>query len=101
MQEEEMTTIIYCLRVWRHYLLGLHFTIITDSVATSYFETQKKLSSKQAQWQDFLAEFDYLLEYKLGEANVVTDALSRKAELATLNMSQPKPDLVSRIKKSL
>ncbi|KAI3459096.1 hypothetical protein Pfo_015759 [Paulownia fortunei] len=33
-------------------------------------------------WQDFLAEFDYTLEYKPGKANVVADALSRKVELA-------------------
>ncbi|KAH9670463.1 Endonuclease [Citrus sinensis] len=100
-QEKEMTAIIHCLRVWRHYLLGSHFTIMTDNVATSYFQTQKKLSPKQARWQDFLAEFDYRLEYKPGKANVVADALSRKAELATLSMSQPKSDLVSRIKEGL
>ena len=100
-QENEMTAIIHCLRVWRHYFLGSHFTIMTDNVVTSYFQTQKKLSSKQARWQDFLAEFDYRLEYKPGKANVVADALSRKAELATLSMSQPKSDLVSRIKEGL
>ena len=47
-QEKEMTAIIHCLRVWRHYLLGTRFVIMTDNVATSYFQTQKKLSSKQA-----------------------------------------------------
>ncbi|KAH9697534.1 Endonuclease [Citrus sinensis] len=100
-QEKEMTAIIHCLRVWRHYLLGSHFTIMTDNVATSYFQTQKKLSPKQARWQDFLAEFDYRLEYKPGKANVVADALSRKVELATLSMSQPKSDLVSCINEGL
>ncbi|CAA0817009.1 Uncharacterized mitochondrial protein AtMg00860 [Striga hermonthica] len=55
-QEKEMTAIIHCLRVWRHYLLGAHFSIKTDNVATSYFQTQKKLSLKQARWQDFLAD---------------------------------------------
>ncbi|KAH9648298.1 Endonuclease [Citrus sinensis] len=100
-QEKEMTTIIHCLRVWRHYLLGSHFTIMTDNVVTSYFQTQKKLSPKQARWQDFLAEFDYQLEYKSGKANVVADNLSRKAELATLSMSQPKFEFVSRIKEGL
>ena len=36
-QENDRTAIIHCLRVWRHYLLGSHFTIMTDNVATSYF----------------------------------------------------------------
>ncbi|KAK0573647.1 hypothetical protein LWI29_011364 [Acer saccharum] len=47
-QEKGMTAIIHCLRVWRHYLLGATFLIMTDNVATSYFQTQKKLSPKQA-----------------------------------------------------
>ncbi|PWA81445.1 hypothetical protein CTI12_AA187700 [Artemisia annua] len=87
-QEKEMTAIIHCLRIWRHYLLGLKFVIKTDNVATSYFQTQKKLSPKQARWQDFLAEFDYQLEYKPGKANVVADALSRKAEFAAITQAQ-------------
>ena len=87
-QEKEMTAIIHCLRTWRHYLLGSHFIMKTDNVATSYFQTQKKLSPKQARWQDLLAEFDYMLEYKPGIANHVADALSRKAELTSMT-SQP------------
>ena len=47
-QEKEMTTIIHCLQTWRHYLLGSHFIVKTDNVATSYFQTQKKLSPKKA-----------------------------------------------------
>ena len=38
-QEKEMTAIIHCLRTWRHYLLGSHFVVKTDNVATSYFQT--------------------------------------------------------------
>lgn len=44
--EKEMTAIVHCLEVWRHYLLGSHFTIMTDNIATSYFQTQKKLTHK-------------------------------------------------------
>ncbi|KAE8662634.1 cytochrome P450 78A7-like [Hibiscus syriacus] len=98
-QEKEMTAIIHCLRVWRHYLLGAHFTIKTDNVVTSYFQTQKKLSPKQARWQDFLAEFDYTLEYKPGKANVVADALSRKAKLAAISLA--KGTVLERIKEGL
>ncbi|KAE8724095.1 hypothetical protein F3Y22_tig00010927pilonHSYRG00153 [Hibiscus syriacus] len=98
-QEKEMTTIIHCLRIWRHYLLGAHFTIKTNNVATSYFQTQKKLSQKQARWQDFLAEFLYTLEYKSGKANVVVDALSRKTELAVIYLA--KGTILERIKEGL
>ncbi|RVW19712.1 Retrovirus-related Pol polyprotein from transposon 17.6 [Vitis vinifera] len=40
-QEKEMTAIIHCLRTWRHYLLGSHFIVKTDNVATSYFQHRR------------------------------------------------------------
>ncbi|GMI66047.1 hypothetical protein HRI_000274000 [Hibiscus trionum] len=98
-QEKEMTAIIRCNRVWRHYLLVAKFLVLTNNVATSYFQTQKKLSPKQARWQDFLAEFDYILQYKSGKPNVVFDALNRKAELAA--QSQVTSPLLDRIKEGL
>ncbi|XP_015946584.1 uncharacterized protein LOC107471601 [Arachis duranensis] len=98
-QEKEMTAVVHCLRTWRHYLLGSHFIVKTDNVATSYFQTQKKLSPKQARWQDFLAEFDFDFEYKSGKTNVVADALSRKAELAVISMVEG--DIVHTIKEGL
>ncbi len=54
-------------------------------MATSYFQTQPKLTSKQSRWQQFLAEFDFDIEYKPGRTNSVPDALSRKVQLATVS----------------
>lgn len=85
-QEKEMTTMVHCLRMWRHYLLGSQFVVKTDNVATSYFQGQKKLSPKQTRWQDFLVEFGLVMEYKLGRTNQVADALSLKVELASLRI---------------
>lgn len=87
-QEKEMPLYgkEWCLRTWRHYLLGSKFVIKTDNIATSDFQTQKKLSPKQARWQDSLAEFDLVFEYKPGRTNQVADALSRKSELAALRL---------------
>nr|GEY33664.1 uncharacterized protein [Tanacetum cinerariifolium] len=59
-----------------------------SNIAISYFQTQKKLSPKQARCQDFLAEFDYQLEYKPGKANVVAEALSRKAKFVAISQDQ-------------
>lgn len=76
--EKEMVAVIHCLDVWRHYLLGTKFTVFTDNVANTYFKTQKKLTPKQARWQEFLAEFDFEWVHKPGRQNDVSDALSRK-----------------------
>ncbi|KAK2970517.1 hypothetical protein RJ640_001722 [Escallonia rubra] len=98
-QEKEMNVVVHCLRTWRHYLLGSRFLIKIDNIATSYFQSQRKLSPKQARWKDFLAEFDYVMEYKPGKANLVADALSRKAELMT--MSKSNGDILEGIKEGM
>ncbi|RVW77954.1 Retrovirus-related Pol polyprotein from transposon 17.6 [Vitis vinifera] len=63
-------------------------------------EMTKKLSPKQARWQDFLAKFDYMLEYKPRRANHVADALSRKTKLASM-MSQPQGDIMDLLREGL
>ena len=49
--EKEMTAVIYCLEIWKHYLMGTRFVVVTNNVA-SFFKTQKKLTAKQARWQE-------------------------------------------------
>ena len=82
--EKEITAIIHCLHVLRHYLIGKSFVVNTDNIAASYFASQLKLSVKQARWQDFLVEFDMTIEYRPRRHNAVADALSRKGQLAAL-----------------
>ncbi|KAI4297518.1 hypothetical protein L6164_037405 [Bauhinia variegata] len=66
---------------------GAYFVIKIDNVASSYFLSQKKFSPKQARWQDFLAKFNYVLEYKLGTTNMGADALSYKSKLDTMSQA--------------
>ena len=61
----------------------------TDNTAVSHFLTKPKLTAKQVRWQEFLAEFDFCFEHKAGKTNQVADALSRRAELATLRRVAP------------
>ncbi|KAJ7971439.1 Retrotransposon protein, putative, Ty3-gypsy subclass [Quillaja saponaria] len=83
-QEKEMFAVIHCLRVWRHYLLGSKFIVKTDNTGVSHFFTQPKLTPKQGHWHELLAEFDFEFEHKAGKSNQAADALSCKAELATM-----------------
>ena len=80
--EKEMTAVIHCLQQWRHYLLGSIFIVVTDNVANTFFTSQKKLSAKQARWQEFLADFNFDWLHRLGKHNVVADTLSRKEVIA-------------------
>ncbi|KAK3021939.1 hypothetical protein RJ639_046138 [Escallonia herrerae] len=79
--EKELLAVVHCLRIWRHYLLGSSFIVRTDNTAVSHFLSQSKLTSKQARWQELLAEFNFMLEYRAGSTNSVADALSRRVEL--------------------
>ncbi|RVW70702.1 hypothetical protein CK203_062018 [Vitis vinifera] len=77
-----MTVVVHCLQQWRHYLLESIFTMVTDNVANTFFKTQKKLSPRQAQWQEFLADFKFERLHRPGRHNTVDDALSRKKVIA-------------------
>ncbi|KAA0062304.1 reverse transcriptase [Cucumis melo var. makuwa] len=59
------------------------FVVKTDNSATCQFFIQPKLTSKQARWQEFLAEFDFEFEHKKGSSNQAADALSWKHEHGT------------------
>lgn len=61
----------------------------------------KKLSPKQARWQDFLVEFDYCLQYKPDKANMMADALNRGVELVSIAMSTKRSDLFGRIREGM
>ena len=63
-----MTVVIHCLETWKHYLIGTWFTVVIDNVANTFFKTQKKFTTKQARWQEFLGS----------RHNQVADAYSRK-----------------------
>ena len=80
--EKEMTAVVHYLQQWRHYLLGGIFTVVTDNVENTFFKTHKKLSARQARWQEFLAEFNFEWVHRLGRHNIVADALSRKEVVA-------------------
>ena len=81
---KEMLAIVCALKEWRHYLHGAQFKIriLTDHKSLVHFNSQPKLSERQARWNEFISEFgnDIIIEYQEGKKNVVADALSRRAD---------------------
>ena len=73
-----MIATILFLETWKHYLMGTWFTVVTDNVANTFFKTRKKLTTKQARWQKFLFDFDFVWVHNPGRHNQVADALNRK-----------------------
>jgi len=82
-----MLAVIHALRVWRCYLEGAEFTVFTDHVSNTFFQTQPNLSRRQARWSEFLQRFGVdKWAYLKGERNVA-DALSRGDVTASLLQS--------------
>jgi hypothetical protein len=86
----ELATVVFTLKIWRHYLYGERCEIYTDHKSLKYLFTQKELNMRQRRWLELIKDYDYEINYHPGKANVVADAMSRKstAELAALGISQ-------------
>ncbi|XP_077223986.1 uncharacterized protein LOC143858257 [Tasmannia lanceolata] len=83
-------TVVFALKIWRHYLYGKPYEIFTDHKSLKYIFTQKELNMRQRCWLELLKDYDLTISYHIGKANMVADALSRKSSinLATLITSQ-------------
>ena len=78
--EQELLAVIQAIREWKCYLDGQKFKVITDHKSLIYLQKQPHLSSRQTRWVEFLAQFDFDMEYKSGKMNTVADALSRRSD---------------------
>ncbi|WVZ53169.1 hypothetical protein U9M48_004150 [Paspalum notatum var. saurae] len=119
----ELAVVVHALKTWRHYLIGNRCELYTDHKSLKYVFTQPDLNLRQRRWLELTKDYDFDIHYHPGKANVVADALSRKAyskeliptneqlkqEIAELNMHilhEPRekvltlrPTLVEQIKK--
>ncbi|KAL2252742.1 UNVERIFIED_CONTAM: Transposon Ty3-G Gag-Pol polyprotein, partial [Sesamum indicum] len=82
----ELAAIVHALKIWRHYLYGEKFQILTDHKSLKYILTQKELNLRQRRWIELLKDYDCTIDFHPGKANVVTDALSRKSSSTLANL---------------
>jgi RNase H-like domain found in reverse transcriptase len=76
--DRELLAIVQALKLWRPYLLGHHFTVLTDYNPLRHLQTQSMLSRRQARWVLAMQEFDFEFKCVQGKANGAADALLRK-----------------------
>ena len=75
----ELAAVVFALKQWRHYLYRVKCEVYTDHRSLQYVFTQKDLNLRQRRWMELLKDCDITTLYHPGKANVVADALSRKA----------------------
>jgi hypothetical protein len=86
--------------MWRHYLLGRKFVLMTDHCGLRYMFDQPKLNAKQARSMALLSEFDFEIKHIKGKENKVVDALSRSMKTIHLAaVSTCETDVKERVQK--
>jgi hypothetical protein len=71
----ELVVVVHALKIWRQ-VQNLH-----GSQSLKYIFTQKELNLRQRRWLELIKHYDMEIQYHLGKANVVVDALSRKGQV--------------------
>nr|GEV31941.1 putative reverse transcriptase domain-containing protein [Tanacetum cinerariifolium] len=80
----ELGSVVFSLKIWRHYLYGTKYTVFTDHKSIQHILDQKELNIKQRRWLELLSDYDCDIRYHPGKENVVADALSRKERIEPL-----------------
>ena len=78
--DKELLAIFEAFKSWRHYLEGPAFLvdIITDHKNLEYFSTSKVLTHRQAQWSEYLCQFNLIIHFQPGKLGAKPDTLTRQ-----------------------
>ncbi|GKD52456.1 putative reverse transcriptase domain-containing protein [Tanacetum coccineum] len=78
----ELSTVVFALNMWRHYLYGTKCVVFIDHKSLQYILDKKELNMRQQRWLELLSDYDYKIRYHPGKANHIFSAQSesRKEE---------------------
>ncbi|GJW84981.1 putative reverse transcriptase domain-containing protein [Tanacetum coccineum] len=102
----ELGSVVFALKLWRHYLYGTRCTVFTDHKSLQHILDQKDLNMRQRRWLELLSDYNCDIRYHPGKSNVVADALSRKerevplrvrALVMTISLDLPRQILAAQI----
>ncbi|KAE9173564.1 hypothetical protein PF004_g26934 [Phytophthora fragariae] len=82
--ELKCLAVVWSIELFRPYLYGRRFTIITDHSALKWLMTSPNLTGKLHRWALTLQELDFDVQYRPEATNVVADALSRAPTTASV-----------------
>ena len=73
--DPELAVVVHALKMWRHYLLGKKFPLLTDNTCVKNLFTQPRLNARKSRWVAFLCEFDFEVKHIKGKGNRVVDVV--------------------------
>ena len=77
----ELATIVFALKIWKHYFYEKTCQVFTDHKSLKYLFTQKELNLRQKRWLELIKDYGLVIDYHPEKANVVVDALSQKSSI--------------------
>ncbi|GKA70934.1 putative reverse transcriptase domain-containing protein [Tanacetum coccineum] len=70
----ELDTVVFALKILRHYLYGIKCTVFTDHKSLQHILDQKELNMRQRCWLELLSDYDCEIRYHSGKANQILEA---------------------------
>ena len=74
--DKEMLALVLAVQKWQPYLMGRKFILRTNHKSLKYLWEQKITTIAQQRWLSKMMGYDFVIKYKRGSENLVTDALS-------------------------
>nr|XP_055032771.1 uncharacterized protein LOC129421341 [Misgurnus anguillicaudatus] len=94
--EREALAVKWAVLELRYYLLGRHFTLVTDHAPLQWMARAKDTNARVTRWFLALQDFNFTVQHRAGTANANADGLSRIwAAFAGLSGSTPRPPPIS------
>jgi transposase InsO family protein len=90
--DQEMLAIVQAFKEWRHYLEGPvePVLVLSDHETLQSFMLTKELNRRQVRWAEYLAAYDFVIQYRRGRDNPA-DGLSRRPDLMTVTEPRGNP----------
>ena len=93
----ELAAIVFALKDWRHYLYDKQFKVFSNHKSLKYIFTQRDLNMRQHMWMVYVEDYDFILHYHPGKANVVANALSQKSRGVLVSVASPEWQLLGAV----
>jgi RNase H-like domain found in reverse transcriptase/Integrase zinc binding domain/Reverse transcriptase (RNA-dependent DNA polymerase)/Integrase core domain len=83
--ERECLAVLLAIEKFRHYLLGSHFTVVTDHSALQWLLALKTpVSNRLCRWIMSLQQYHFSVKHRKGSDMAIADGLSRTIESITV-----------------
>nr|GEY18172.1 putative reverse transcriptase domain-containing protein [Tanacetum cinerariifolium] len=88
----ELGSVVFALKIWRHYLYGTKCTVFTDHKSLQHILDQKERNMRQRRWLKLLNDYDCDIRYHLGKANVRSFQKALGIDISMITAYHPETD---------